>query len=268
MRRISPAFLLAALLLPSTALAQKAHHRMTPGEVLLSSGGDDAIQYIELLDASNESFPDGDYVLGIYDVDGVLIDSVTFGVAPSSTRVFVATAAADTEFGTTRDATLPVTLPENGQACFERDRGTKFGCMAWGCVNTVLTGSTTIPQTSGRGASPPDGMSLQRQADGTYDIAEPTPDATNVAGDATPACPTDPDAGPSDIDAGTGGDVDAGPNDPDAGGGSGDGGDGDDDDSGCGCRASSPNGTGTGLLLLVALIFVRRRRVRGTGTRT
>lgn len=267
MRRISPAFALAALLLPSNALAQLQHHRMTPGEVLLSSGGDDAIQYIELVDASNEPFPDGDYVLGIYDVDGALIDSVTVGVTPSSTRVFVATAAADTEFETTRDATLPVTLPANGQACFERDTGDKFGCMAWGCVNTVLAGTTI--GTSGRGASPADGMSLQRQADGTYDIAAPTPDAANAAGDATPACPTDPDAGPSDIDAGADGDIDAGPTDPDAGGGSGDGGDGDDDDSGCGCGASSPSTGLTGLVLVLAIFVVSRsRRVRGRGTRT
>jgi hypothetical protein len=267
MRRISPAFALATILLASSpALAM--HHRMTIGEVLLSSGGDDGIQYIELIDPG-EPFPDDPYVLAIYDADGELLDSISFSVAASTTRMFFATAAADTEFGTTRDGTLPVALPADGQACFEHNNGTKFGCAAWGCVNTVLTGTTN----NGRGASPADGMSLQAQLGPTpgivtsYQIAEPTPDAANVAGETAPACATDPDAGPGGIDAGTG-DADASPNSPDGGGNGGDGSGNDDDDSGCGCRQSSPSGAENGLLLLGALLLIRRRRPTGTSRRT
>jgi hypothetical protein len=268
MRRISLAFALTALLLPSTALALQ-HHKMTIGEVLLSSGGEDGIEYIELIDPG-EGFPNGTYALAIYDADGTLIDSVDLAVAPGTTRLLVGTAAADTEFDTERDATLPVTLPPAGQACFETTGGTKFGCAAWGCVNTILSGSTN----NGRGASPPDGMSLQAQVNDetgiveSYRLGEPTPDATNVEGTAAPACPTDPDAGPSDIDAGTD-DADAGPDGPDGGGGGGgDGGDGD-DDSGCGCGTSSPRSAASGLLLVgVFLVAGRLRRVRGRGTRT
>ncbi|HEU5054867.1 MAG TPA: MYXO-CTERM sorting domain-containing protein [Kofleriaceae bacterium] len=261
MRRISPAFALTALLLPSTALAQLQHHRMTPAEVLLSSGGDDAIQFVELSDPG-EPFPDDAYVLAVYDVDGVLIDSVSFAVDAATTRFFVATAAADAEFGTTRDATLPVTLPAEGQVCFESETGTKFACMAWGCINNVLTGSTA--GLSGRGAAPPDGQSLQRQGDGAYHVASPTPDASNAPGDAAPACPTDPDAGPSVIDAGnTGGGADAGPDSPDGGGGGGDGADGgDDDDSGCGCGVNGPGGAASSLGLAVAALLVAFRRRR------
>ena len=272
MRRISLAFALAALLLAAPTLAHASHHRMAPVEVLLSSGGDDAIQYIELEDVATEGFPNDDYVLAIYDVDGTLIDSVSFDVVASTTRFLVGTAAADTEFGTSRDATLPVTLPEDGQACFELATGTKFGCLAWGCVNTVLIGTTTIPfNMSGRGASPPDGMSLQRfVTDNTpsYSVLAPTPDEVNDSGTPGAACPSDPDAGPSEIDAGTETGDDAGPGNPDGGGSGGDGGDGD-EDSGCGCGMSSPRSAANALALIgFVLLAGRLRRFRGKGTRT
>jgi len=258
MRRISLAFALTALLLAVPSAAHAAHHRMTPSEVLLSSGGDDGIQYIELWDPG-EPFDSDPYVLAIYDVDGQLIDSVSFDVAAATTRLFVATAAADAEFGTTRDATLPVALPVEGQACFELGNGTKFGCLAWGCVNTVLTGSTN----NGRGPAPPDGMTLQRVVDGlnvTYGVGDPTPDAENVDVTPGPACPSDPDAGPSEIDAGSD-DADASPDGPDGGGSGGDGGDGGDDDSGCGCGVTAGGGAASTLALAaMALLFAFRRR--------
>ena len=270
MRRISPAFALAALLLaPSTALAQRMHHRMAVNEVLLSSGGDDAVQYVELHDValSGEPFPN-DYVLGVYDVDGNLLDSVPLAIDGGGGNVtdwYVATTAADGVFGPDGQDELTVALPAEGQVCFELSTGNKFSCVAWGCVNTVLTGMTV--GISGRGASPPDGMSLSRQADGSYQVANPTPDAANDAGDATPACATDPDAGPGAIDAGTG-EPDGGLDNPD--GGTGNGGDGSasDDDSGCGCRQSSSGGLSGAFLLMGAFLLLRRRSATGTGTRT
>ncbi len=266
MRRISPVFALAALLLPSTALAQLQHHRMSVNEVLLSSGGDDAIQYVELHDIASlgEPFP-SDYVLHVYDVDGVSLGTVPLAIDNGDANVtdwYVATAAADVEFEPNGQDELTVALPAEGQVCFELSTGTKFSCVAWGCVNNVLTGTTA--GLSGRGAAPPDGMSVGRQTDGSYTIGAPTPAAANEAGAATPACPTDPDAGPNEFDAGTGGEADAGPDGPDGGGGGGgDGGGGDDDDSGCGCGVNGGRGAASTLALgalVLGFAFRRRRR--------
>ncbi len=270
MRRISLAFALAALLVSSSS-AWAMHHRMSVNEVLLSSGGDDAVQFVELHDIAlgGEPFPN-DYVLGVYDVDGNSLGKVPLAIdngAENVTDWYVATTAADAVFGPNGQDELTIALPAEGQVCFELSTGTKFSCAAWGCVNTVLTGTT--PGLSGRGAAPGDGMSLGRQTDGTYTIGSPTPTGTNQAGSADPACPTDPDAGPSAIDAGTSGDADASPDSPDGGGGGGDGADGgDDDDSGCGCGTSSPRGLASGLLLLgVFLVAGRLRRTRKSATR-
>lgn len=257
MRRISPTFALAAALLPSTA-AHAAHHVMRVSEVLLSEGGDDAVQYVEFTDMNNESFPDGDYVLAVYDVDGTLIDSQTIAIPNPTSRFYVATTEADAVFGPNGDAALAIALPTEGQVCFERDNGDKIACTSWGCITTVVEATYDTSE----GASPPDGQSLQRQANGSYQLAEPTPDANNAAGAAAPACPTDPDAGPDAIDAGSDGDADAGPDSPDGGGG-GAGGGGDDDDSGCGCGVSGGGGAASTLALGGALLlfaFRRRRR--------
>ena len=270
MRRISPAFALAAVvLLPSLAVANE--HRIRPSEVLLSDGGDDAVQFIELIDASVEGFPNS-YFLGVYDADGRSLGSVTLPDPDPLTpgRILISTAEADEVFGTNGNAELDVALPPAGQVCFEAIPAAKISCLSWGCINSQLVGTGMFP--SAEAAAPPDGDSAQLQGDGTgaanFQLASPTPGEANGAGEAAPACPTDPDAGPSDIDAGTGGDADAAPDGPDGGGGSGDGGDGDDDDSGCGCRASSSQGMGTGLLALATLFAIgRRRRIRGRDTR-
>jgi len=105
-------------------------------------------------------------------------------------------------------------------------------------------------------------MSLSRQADGTYEITNPTPKANNQAGEAAPACATDPDAGPGGIDAG-GGEADGAPVGDDGGTSGGDGTGGDDDDSGCGCRVNGANGAASSLALGAVILlgaFRRRRR--------
>lgn len=256
MRRISPAFALAALLLaPSSALAM--HHQLRISEVLLSSGGDDAVQYVELADPG-EPFPDGTYEIDLYDVDGALVDSQNIDVAPDTTRLYIATAAADDVFGPNGAIELTIALSAEGQLCFERTNGTKIACTSWGCINTVVNGNNDTSE----GAPPPDGMSLSRQPDGTYEVTTPTPDAANQAGEAAPACGTEPDAGPGGIDAG-GGDIDGGTGGPDGGGSGGDG-SGGDDDSGCGCRVNGGGGAASSLALggLVLLCAFRRRRRR------
>lgn len=272
MRRISPAFALAAVVfLPTLATANE--HRIRPSEVLLSDGGDDAVQFVELIDASAEGFPNS-YFLGVYDADGASLGTVTLPDPDPLTpgRILVSTAEADDAFGTEGNAELTVALPAAGQVCFEKLPAEKISCLSWGCINTNLDGSGMYG--SAEAPAPPDGQSAQLQGDGTgaanFQLGDPTPGAANAAGDTAPACPTDPDAGPSDIDAGTSGDIDAGPNDPDAGGSSGDGDGGDDDDdSGCGCRTSSPFSAASGLLLLGLFVVAGRfRRIKGNGRRT
>jgi MYXO-CTERM domain-containing protein len=257
MRRISPAFAFAAVLLASSP-ALAAHHVMRVSEILLSEGGDDAVQYVELTDMNAESFPNDPYKLVTYDVDGAELESMDLTIGAGTARYYVATTAADAVFGPDGEAELTIALPTEGQLCFELNDGTKISCISWGCINTVVTAM----YDTGEGAPPPDGMSLQRQGDGSYNLGEPTPDANNAVGTPAAACATDPDAGPSDIDSGPVSGDDGGPGSPDGGGNGGDG-SGDDDDSGCGCRTSSTGGAASMVLVLgiyLALSRTRRRR--------
>jgi hypothetical protein len=177
-----PAVLLALLVLVLPGRAHAFHHLMKVGEVLLSAGGDPGVQYVELQDPG-EPFPDGTYDLEVFDADAQPVGTSVLGVPPGTTRYLVATAAAETEFGVTADAALTVALPEDGQACFSRTIGTMIHCLAWGCVDTLVTASAST------GASPPDGSSLQRQGGDVYHVATPTPDAANVAGTLEEPCP-------------------------------------------------------------------------------
>ena len=262
MRRISLAFALLALA-PSSAFANE--HRIRVSEVLLSDGGDDAVQFIELLDAFAEGFP-GTYYLGVYDADGGSLGTVSLPDPDPLTpgRILVSTVEADDAFGSDGDAELTVALPAAGQACLEKLPSTKISCLSWGCINNQLSGTGQFPGADA--PSPPDGLAAQLQGDGSdpatnYQLAAPTPGDANAAGDNAPACPTDPDAGPSEIDAGTDGNADASPDSPDGGGSGGDGGDGDDDDSGCGCGVNA-DGRGAAPFALVAFAALRLRRRR------
>jgi hypothetical protein len=178
-----PAALLLALVLtlfPGRALA--IHHLMTVAEVLLSFDGDGTVQYIELQDPIGEPFPDEDYDLDLYDTNAQPIGTVPLVVAPNTTRYWVATPAAELEFGETADAELTLALPAIGQACFAQVSGTRIHCLAWGCVATKVTGAA-------QGASPPDGSSLQKQGGNAYHVAVPTPNAANTAGTLEEPCP-------------------------------------------------------------------------------
>ncbi len=261
MRRISRAFILAALLLtPSTALANQ--HRIRVSEILLSTGGDDTAQFIELSEEFMEGFPNT-YYLGVYDADGGSLGTVSLPDPDPLTpgTILISTAAADDALGTNGEAELNVALPAAGQVCFEVVPSTKISCASWGCINTRIPGTGMYPNAEA--AAPPDGMSAQLQGDGSFELAAPTPDAANDAGDAAAACATDPDAGPGGPDAG-GGDADGGVDSPDGGGNGGDGsGDGGgDDDSGCGCRLDIASRGGGGLSFAAILLLVRRRRRR------
>ena len=92
-------------------------------------------------------------------------------------------------------------------------------------------------------------MSAQRQSDGTFQIATPTPNAANIAGTTMAACPTDPMDGPPDAgvkDApGNPNNGDAGLTNPNNG--------------GC-CNVDDRGAGGAILLALGTLVAIRRRR--------
>jgi hypothetical protein len=225
---------------------------MRVDEVLISQGGNTAVQFIELDDPGLEPFPSNPYGVEIYNAAGTKLgNTVQLTVAANTQRLFIATAAADP--GSTRDGTLPATLPADGQACFVRVMGAgnqKIMCLAWGCITTQITAPVML-----RAPSPPDNQSVQRQTNGTYQLAAPTPDATNVAGTLASNCPTEPDAAP----------VLDGPLSPDAGvtpdSGSGGGGNNNGDDEGGCCQVEGSRGAaGACLLALGVMLALRRSR--------
>ena len=187
MRRALLATALAALVAPAASSA--ADHLAVVNEVMLSKGGDSNAQFIELLDAAGESFPNPPYEIIVYDTNGTSVGSQGVDqslLAFKTSPVLISTAAADNG-GVTGDAPLTVTLPAVGQACFTgAPNQRKIHCVRWGCVATAVAGSVAVP-------APPDGQSVQRQAGGAYQLAAPTPKAANTAGTTAAACPPPPD---------------------------------------------------------------------------
>jgi hypothetical protein len=229
-----------------------AEHLMRINEILRSKNGDTGVQFVELKDLSigGESFPLGPYQLEVFDAAGVSIGSTSLTITPTpATGRYIATVAADTAFATTHQDLLATVLPEHGQACFEDNANTKIHCLAWGCITHFV-----VAVGESRTATPPDGMSAQRQGDGTYQIGTPTPDADNVAGTAMVPCATDPLDMPPMPDASVPHDVFDpvdGPmiHDPNTGGGG-------------GCCNVDGRGAGGAMLLAFAALVVLRRRSR------
>ena len=167
-------------LAPTSATA--ADHLMKVNEVMTSSGGDPTAQFVELLDTSAETFPSGPYRVVVYDAAGTRLGHTE--ITPFHTvPMLIASNAATMP---TRDAELVTALPTTaGQVCFTSMGATenRIHCLTYGCVTTFVSG------VRAHGAAPPDGQSLQRQADGTATLGTPTPKAANVAGTAAVACP-------------------------------------------------------------------------------
>lgn len=238
MKRIGLGIAIASILgLSAPALA--ADHNMKVGEVLLSQGGDGTAQYIELQDPG-EGFPATTYEIEIYDTNGGTLGVIPLAIAGGTKRFLVATGAAATAFGVSADATLTVTLPTPGQACFEKSGNTRIQCLSWGTVNTPVTGGFTDT-----GASPPDGQSLARSGM-NYVLGAPTPE--NFAS-------TMVDAGPT-VDSGS--DSDANGDGPDGGGPGAD----NDGGGGCGCRSAGGGGAGGLAFMVLGLVLALRRRRR------
>src|SRR5687767_13704034 len=119
--RILPLALTTAVLLATASPVRASDHLTRINEILLSAGGDDAVQYVELV-GPGELFPQA-YELGVYDADGVSLGKVPLAIDSDATRHYVATGAADAAFGPNGDDELTVSLPANGQVCFERKTG-------------------------------------------------------------------------------------------------------------------------------------------------
>jgi hypothetical protein len=197
-RLCSTALAVGALMVLTAAPAQASFHLQTANEVMLASGaGDTSVRFVELYDAggAEESFPSafGPYGLAIYDGAGHKLTSQSLsgsgmqGAALANRPYLISTAAADTALSVTGDEPLTVALPKPvGQACYTAAGGSPYSCITWGCVKQFVTTSGT---GSFHGATPPNGMSAQRQGSGSVQIAAPTPKSANHAGTSPRICP-------------------------------------------------------------------------------
>lgn len=226
--------------LAAAAPALANDHLARVNEVMLSSDGDAAAQFVEIEDPAGEEFPDGGYGLFVYEADGVTqAHYQAIVIAPGATsRMTLATEAARAQFGLELEGGNPELvinlgspLPANGTACF-RKQGVDLSCLTWGAATPPIALNSQLA-----GPAPADGESLQRQAAGDCTaLGAPTPQATNAV---LPCAPWPPDDG----------------TDPD--------GDGDPGDEG-GCSAAS--GTWFGVVATAGLaMFVRAPRRRREG---
>lgn len=233
------------MVLASAAPALASDHLMRVGEVMLAnSSGSTAVQFIELEDPG-EAFLGAPYIVEIYSAaGGTAINTYMTTISGVTTRYMLATAQARTDFGITTGTVLTATLPTDGQACFKQMAATtKIHCFAWGTITGI------VPATfMNNGASPPNGMSVQR-VNNTYVIFTPTPNAANSNGMVDMPMvdgPPQSDAGVPDA-PGTTPDAPGGnPNNPK-------------DDDGCSVGAGA---SWFGLSLLALLLLVRRSSTR------
>jgi hypothetical protein len=189
--------IVATLTLAATpALAND--HLARVNEVMLSSDGDAAAQFVEIEDPAGEEFPDGGYGLFVYEADGATqAHYQAIVIAPGATsRMTLATEAARAQFGLELEGGNPALvinlgspLPANGTACF-RKQGIDLSCLTWGAATPPIALNSQLA-----GPAPADGESLQRQAAGDCAaLGAPTPHATNaVLTCAPPDDGTDPD---------------------------------------------------------------------------
>jgi hypothetical protein len=179
------------ILLLGVVPAQASFHLMHVNEVMLSTGGNANAQFVELIDPSDEPFPSstGPYKVVVYDGAGAKLGAHTISTALLQGRdntqpLLISTAASDAAFGVTGDEALDVALPSTGQLCYTAGPSeSAIDCVAWGCITTPAGSPLT------RVPMPPDGQSVQRQGDSTFQLAQPTPKALNAAGSSAEPCP-------------------------------------------------------------------------------
>jgi hypothetical protein len=187
MRRYAIALLIAVVVLVPAPSAMADHHLMKVNELMLSSGGNQAAQLVELRDDFDEPFPAAlePYKVVVYDGGGTKVGAQDLSPNPFPSRnntepYLLASDAAG--LGAERDAALTVALPQGaGHVCFTRLASeARVHCVAYGCPASPLAGSQV-------GRAPGDGESLQRLGSGLV-IGAPTPNAANAAGTSA-ACP-------------------------------------------------------------------------------
>jgi len=248
----------ASALLTSRAGADE--HATRISEIMLTDPIEgDAVQFVELFNALEEPFPEDTYHLGIYDSAGALLDVVPVDPPPGTRRYLVATTAADRMFGVMSDARLTATLPSQGQVCFEvteEGENEVISCLAYGCVDQLVEGEFA----NDTAMAPFEGQSVGRQSDDqTYEIADPTPNHTNMAGIAgQPDCAPPPDDDGNDDNEepppddtpppDDGMDEEPAPNDDDG-----------------GCQVVTQGSPGGLALVGLGLLALRRRRRRSPG---
>src|SRR5690349_2797109 len=108
--------LLVVAILVAASPAYALDHGARINEIGLSKGADPTIQFVEVTDVfGGEPYPNAPYTLVFFDAAGIAIGTTTLTLSGAHSKWYVATAAADTAYGTTRDDTLNVSLPQNGQ---------------------------------------------------------------------------------------------------------------------------------------------------------
>ncbi len=186
MRRI---LLLALILLAFVALTAPAiasDHTVRITEIQTGQ-----FQFVELQDSVDEPFPSQPYRLVFYDARGNRTGSENLSrneLDKTGTNPYTVAAFA----GANENLTGFPIAPDKGQVCFTRGSNEeRVHCVSFGCVtNPVrsdLGGNDPAPVPTGAEEAPPKGFpssseSSQRQGSGRYHLANPTPDATNVAG--------------------------------------------------------------------------------------
>ncbi len=165
-------------------------------EVLLSHAGSAYNQYIELLNLRDDNFSPAaaPYKFVVYDGEGAEIGEQTVPTDSlrnrDDSKPYLAaspTTLSDSELGIEGyDTPFYTYMPvSEGQLCFTATAADlKVDCVSWGCVaSPVSAGTNPIPVASG-------GKSSQRQGLGgaVFELAEPTPGATNLSGEAQESC--------------------------------------------------------------------------------
>lgn len=156
--------------------------------MMLSTGGNPAAQFVELLDPFDEPFRSIPYRLVVFDANGQRLGAHEFGasVIDNNVPMLVSTPAADAALGVEGDQALRVPLPlEAGQIAFTRGlMEQRIHTLTWGCINSRISSPVADP-----GPAPPDGQSAQRQPDGSVTLGAPTPKAPNGSGVRAAPCP-------------------------------------------------------------------------------
>jgi hypothetical protein len=160
----------------SAAPARASDHLLKINEIFVGSAG--GPQFVELLDEVAEPFAAPPYKLVVHNSSGGVVGKVTLPeaeLAATGTSPYLVANAAQ---GGTPNEPLTVTLPGTGQLCFTRGAAeARIHCVSYGCP-------ITSPFPSEGGSATVSAMfpssSAQRQANGSFGVGPPTPDAANT----------------------------------------------------------------------------------------